>query len=323
MSHAPNYCVKPFVCLAIGLLGWISPLSAVAAEPKDNTAAPTQADIAHDNISASLNSASQWFDNFFSDPRIDAEPAGTLLRLRGSATLTENEGTSYKGKIKLNVVLPNLNNRYHLILSNEADDLKNGSSPATQTAEQLSTKEQATTLGVQYTKHTNRDLIYTNRLSIQYDDGFNPQLLTRLRYPMPVTEKSLLNFTQSFSWEDNDGFGQQNRIDYDYILRENMLLRTTGHGLFSEASHGYEWLAIQQLLTSFSENKAITVGTYLVGETRPQNHVTEYVCFTEYRQSFIKKWLFVELRPEINWQRENNFKMATAFTVTVEARFGE
>ena len=322
MPPVPDSCVKFFFCLAVCLCGWLSPLSAATAEPDHNPTAPTFVDITHGNISTRLNSASQWFDNFFSDPRLDEEPAGTLLRLRGSVTLTEGEGASYKGKVKLNVALPNLKNRYQLILSNEDDDLKNAPDSACKTVERLSAEDQATALGLQYTKRTNNNFVYSNRFSIQYDDGFNPKLRTRGRYTLPVTDKSQFNFTQAFTWENNDGFGQENRIDYEYILRENLLLRTTGQGLFSEASHGYEWLARQQLLASFSEKKALTFGTYIVGETRPQNHVTEYVCFTEYRQRFIKKWLFFELRPELNWQRENHFKAATAFTVTVEARLG-
>ncbi len=323
MPTTPARRFTPLLVLTLFLLGSTFSFAADKESAQAEPATETLVDTTHSSISAGLNSASQWFDDFFGDPRIDEEPAGTMLRLRGSTIMTEAEGVSFKGKIKLNVELPNLKSRYQLILSNEDDDLSAEAASGTQSPERPGVQDKGTSLGLQYTKRTNQNLIYSNRVSIDYEDGLNPQLKTRLRYTLPVSEASQFNFTQALTWENNEGFGQENRIDFDYTLNDQMLLRTTGNGLFSESSNGYEWLALQQLLTSFSHKKAMTFGSYVRGETRPQNHVTEYVLFTEYRQSFIKKWLFFELRPEINWQREHQFKAATAFTLTLEVRFGE
>ena len=138
-----------------------------------------------------------------------------------------------------------------------------------------------------------------------------------------MSKRSKFNLTQAVFWEKSEGFGQQNRLDFDYILTGDMLFRTSGSGLFSESSSGYEWLALQHLQASVGRKKAITVGAYLSGETRPHNHVTKYGIFTEYRQSFKKEWLFFELLPEISWPREHGFKSVAAFTLTLEVRFGD
>ena len=325
MPPTPTLNPVIFLCLVLCLFFSASPLH---AEPRENDGieqeqkAPTYVDKTHAGISERLHSASQWFDNFFNDPRIDAEPAGTRLRLRGSTTMEEGDGLSFSGKVKANVELPNLERRSQLIISNEDDDLRQDSDPESPSSDRLSLDEPSTAVGLQYTKRARKNFIYSNRLSVRLDDGLNPRLRTRGRYTLDVTESSLINLTQSFFWERVDGFGQENRIDYDYLLTKRNLLRTTFRGVFSETSNGYEWVASQQLLSSFSHKKALSTGAFVVGETRPDNFVTDYVIYTDYRPSFIKKWLFFELRPEVNWQREKDFKATLAFTFTLEVRFG-
>jgi len=280
-------------------------------------------DKTHHGISVRLIAASQWFDNFFNDPRVDEEPAGTLLRLRGSATRTEGEGMSYKGRVKARLELPNLKNRYHLIFSSEDDDLKIPTKESTEAVNRVNNRqEEQTSLALQYTKRILDNFVFSHRLSIRIDKGLNPRLRTRARYIQPVTEKSLMSLTQSLFWEYEDGFGQENRIDFDYFIENNFLMRSTATGLYSEVSSGYEWLGMQQALFSFSDKRAITFGAYVRGETQPDNYLTEYVLFTEYRQNILKKWLFYEILPEIKWPREEKFSSVFAITATLEIRFG-
>ena len=324
MPQALGSTPKLLLCLTLCLFCWVSPLYAEQSkgdEFPDEPTVPTKVDMTHRDITERLHGASQWFDNFFNDPRIDSEPAGTRLRLRGSTTMEEGEGLAFKGKIKVNVELPNLENRYHLIISNERDNLREETDPNVPSQDRLETDE-STSIGLQYTKRTKKNFVYSNRLSVRWDDGPDPRIRTRGRYTLDLTERSLLNLTQAFFWEKVDGFGQENRVDYDFLLTKNNLLRTTFSGVYSEVSNGYEWIIMQQLLSSLSHKKALSLGAFVVGETKPDNVVTDYVLFTEYRQSFIKKWLFFELRPEINWPQEKDYKANFLFIFTLEVRFG-
>lgn len=320
MTHAH---FSTCLLLAISLL--VLPVSVLAKTVNyaNEPTVPTRTDMTHMTITERLNLLTQSFDNFFNDPRIDEEPAGSRVRLRSSITTTEYAGVSVKGRVKANIELPNLKSRYHLILSNDDDNLSETEDANPQATARLSAEEQSTSLGLQYTKRPKQNLIYSTRFSLRLDDGINPGLKSRIRYTVPVSKRAKFNLTQAVFWEKSEGFGQENRLDLDYILSGNILFRTSGIGLFSESSSGYEWAARQQLQASVGRRKAITVGASLRGETRPHNYVTKYNIFTEYRQSFIKKWLFLELLPEISWPREHGFKSVAAFTLTLEVRFGD
>lgn len=289
-------------------------------DTQEEAGEPTLVDKTHQGISESLAAPSRWFDNFFSDPRTDEEPAGTFLRLRGSMISEEGEKLSFKGKAKARLRLPNLKRRFHLILSSEDEDLRDETLKDARSNRELAEREE-TSLALLYTQKRSSTFSLTHQVGLDLEDGLNPRVRSRVRYSIPIARESILTLAQAAYWEDDEGFGEESRIDYDFPLSNKKLLRATGRGLFSESSNGYEWLSMLQWLQSFSHKKALAVGSFVAGETRPQNHVTEYDAFIKYRQKIIKKWLFVELKPEAKWSRENDFKVAGIFTLTFEVQF--
>ncbi len=282
---------------------------------------PTFVDQTHQEISESLVGLTRWFDKFFQDPRFDEEPVGTFLRLRGSIIAEEGEKLSFKGRAKARLQLPGLKRRFHLILSSEDEDLRDEALKDARVDRELAEFDEKN-LALQYTQKRSTRFSLTHRVGLDFDDGPTPRIRSRIRYAIPIADESLLTLTQAIFWKRSEGFGEESRIDYDFPLSDKKLVRATGRGLFAEESNGYEWLGMLQWLQSFSHKRALAIGSYVAGETRPQNLVTEYDAFIKYRQRIIKKWLFVELKPEVKWARENDFKSAGIFTLTLEAQFG-
>lgn len=281
---------------------------------------PTFVDQTHQEISESLVGLTRWFDKFFQDPRFDEEPAGTSVRLRGSVISEEGEKLSFKGRAKAHLKLPNLKRRFHLVLSSEEDDLRDETLKDARINRKL-TERDKNNLALQYTQERSALFSLTHRVGLDFNDGPTPRVRSRVRYSIPIADESLLTLTQAVFWKSSEGFGEESRIDYDFPLSEKKLIRTTGLGLFSEESNGYEWLGMLQWLQSFSHKRALAIGGFVAGETRPDNDVTEYDIFFKYRQRFLKKWLFVEFKPEVNWARDNNFESSGIFTLTLEAQF--
>jgi hypothetical protein len=312
------------VWLFIGL--WLScaaPRQGYPAEPQlpQETAGPSRLDAAHANIGRGLSIVAIWFDSFFSDPQFEEETATTLLRLRSSGTLTEGEGMSYGTQVKVRLQLPYLKERFHLIISSEdSDDPIAAPVGPPRTAEQRTTD---TSVALQYRKQRSNRFSFSHQVGLDLDGGPNPQVRSRARYVIPIADQSSLKLSQAVFWERQEGFGEESRIDYDVLLSQQALLRATARGLFSESSAGLEWLSMLQWLNSLSKKRALALGAYTQGETRPANHVTEYGLFVRYRQALIKPWFFVELKPELYWPRDRGFRSITAATLTFEIQFGE
>ncbi|MEJ2470091.1 MAG: hypothetical protein P8Y96_03115 [Desulfuromonadales bacterium] len=316
--------VKGILGLSVLLLGalLLSDVSCWAVQDEtEPTVAPSLIDRTHQAISQRLAAPSIWFDHFFQDPRVDEEAAGTFIRLRGSLIVEESAGVSFDGKIKARLRLPNLNRRFHLIFSSD-EDRRRDKYLVDPSLEGQPTKEK-TTVALEYTQTSRRQLNLSHRLRLDWDHGPNPQLRSRVRYSMPVAGSTLLVLTQAVFWENQEGFGEETRIDYDIPMDATRLVRLTGNGFFSESSQGYEWLGMVQWLQSFSRQRALAVGSYAIGQTRPQEEVTEYDLFARYRRQVAKPWLFIELTPELRWRREDDFNATALFTLTLEVQFGK
>lgn len=312
----------PFCGLLTFLLTITSTPACFAADDEPDPANSTLIDRTHRGISESLSAPARWFDNFFHNPRIEEEPAGTFLRLRGSIIAEEDEKLSYTGKAKARLRLPNLKRRFDLILSSEDENLRDETLKDARINRELAARGE-TSLALQFTQTRSTELTLTHQVGLDLEDGLNPRIRSRVRYAIPIADESIMTLAQAIYWENEEGFGEESRVDYDLPLRKDMLLRATGQGFFSESSNGYEWLGMLQWLQSFSHKKALAVGSYVAGETRPQNQVSEYDAFLKYRQRIIKKWLFVELRPEVKWSREKDFKATGIFTLTFEVQFDD
>jgi len=308
------------------LLSFIFSATPAMAE-QETTPQVSFLDLGHKKISSSLAAPSRWFDRFFYNPRLDDNPrlseesAGTSLRLRGSIIAEEGEDLRSAGKVKARLRLPSLERRFHLILSSEDETLPDESledSPIYQEPD----RNDETSLALQYTQERSTEFNLTHRARLHINKNeLNPQLLSRLRYSIPVAEESILTLAQSLFWVNEDGFGEETRLDYDHPPSSRTLLRTTVEGIFSEASNGYEWLTMVQWLQSFSNKRALAVGAYVTGETRPQNLVIDYGTFLKYRQRIAKKWIFFEVKPELNWHREDNFHPVGILTLSLEVLF--
>ncbi|MDH3998455.1 MAG: hypothetical protein OET90_06410 [Desulfuromonadales bacterium] len=312
-----NHLIRTLLILAI----WASSCFA-DHEQSQQEQEPDFMDETHEMISEQITAPSIWFDEFFQDQRTDDEPAGTLVRLRGSMIVEEGEGVDFDGNIKARLKLPNLKRRFHLIFTSEDDELGSKTVKDARIDEELG-ESKSNTLALQYTQKRTAKVNVSHRVRVETDGGLNPQVRSRVRYRKPLTEQTVLTLEQAVFWEDEDGFGAESRFDFDYLLDDKELIRTSARGVMSEESDGLEWAARLQWLKSFSHKRAVSVAAYTVGETEPKSEVTEYGTFVKYRQRIYKEWLFVEVKPEVNWQRKNDFNSSGKMTLTLEIQFGK
>jgi len=309
--------------LCFSLFFFLLPFDLHANHEPEVPSPPTLIDQTHQEISDRLTSTSRWFDDFFSDPRSDEEIADTLIRLRGSTSLIDGEGLQSDGQFKILLNLPNLERRFHLILSSEEDDIHDQPLNDTQTAPENHGTNSNTSLALQYTQERSSSFSLIHRLTATLENSFNPQLRSRVRYSLPIGDQSLLNLTQAVFWEKLDGFGEESRVDLDVPNGDHRLFRATAIGVIAETSQGLEWLTMLQWLRTLNHRQAYSIGAFMVGETRPRNLLTGYNLFFKYRQNFIKKWIFFEVIPEVYWPRERDFKTTGALKLILEIQFGK
>jgi hypothetical protein len=101
------------------------------------------------------------------------------------------------------------------------------------------------------------------------------------------------------------------------------LLRWANAGTVSQKSGGLEWATELSLQRQLSPGSGVTLAGAVNGDTRPSAQAEIYRILTRYRRNVLRPWLFLELEPEVFWQRNDGggHPAAPAFTFRVEVSF--
>lgn len=278
-------------------------------------------DRSHSYLSQRLCEPAAWFDGFFGDDRaLEETPVGTFFRFRTSARWDETEGTGFGLQVRANVVLPGISERVRLLVRQDEDvSGEFGQGPA------VGDRTDRTRLGLRF--------LGTERARSRFDvdatvrvasTGLNPRVRGRYRHVRGLTKRTLARATQTAFWELEDGFGTTSRLDWEWLLDRDRLLRWTGEGTFSEASQGVDWRSSVIDFRQLDTRTALRSEVGAFGYTRPRFEVEEYFAAVRFRRQFLRHWLFFEVQPEHAWpldpdtgQRRRDWR----FTLTLEVQF--
>jgi len=265
-------------------------------------------DETHALVEQELGGMTGWVDSFFGDERdVDPAPAASGLRWRNDLRLDDRRRVAVRTRLRASLELPALERRLaraSLVLTGESladpgrgisDDPAAAGLTPTLRAEQASLD-----LRFQLWKRGGTVVDAGPGLGLRWP--LEGHLAARLRLPLGPGLGFSARVTQVLFYSTRDRFGGTADLDVDRPLAEHLLLRWRNRGLLSEVSRGLEWGSELGLAYDLT---ALRLGLYLAGAlsgaTRPVNEVTLYRTFLRVRRDVWRRWLFVEVEPEIFW----------------------
>lgn len=250
--------------------------------------------------------ANLWFDGLFGGEP-DVENARQISgRVEVSTLYTDFEGFDPKVRLRLRYDLPNLENRANLFLGREdedefIEDRKEGFAVRSSVFD-LETEERWLA-GLGYSPPgrwgNKADFRVGGRLKTAPEIFFQG----RYRHHIFVGEKSVWRFRETLFWENRDGFGTTTKIDYDRVLRSDLLLRLDNVGTISEATPGLAWRSTMLLYHNLRKSRAVAGEVFLRGSTDAEVPLREYGTRAIYRRPMGKPYLFGELIAGYTWPR--------------------
>jgi hypothetical protein len=273
-------------------------------------------DTSHTYVVQRADNIAEWMNNFFGDVRAEEEAPYSTLRLRFEQEWDEVDKFDSDVKLRGKVYLPQLNERISLLFSDE-DTGKTGRDDLL-----IDDKDRPddVTLQVRATE-TDRSRV-DFRLGIR--SSGHPKASVRYKYDHPISDKLIGTYSEELLYLGDDGFSARTRVEFDRILREDLLLQWHNRTDWWEELSGLTWDTSLSLDKKLSDKKVI--GTFIGanGRTKPDNRVDNYQIGLRYRQNIFREWLFFEMQPSYRWSKfypERQRETAVVVLFRLEAVF--
>jgi hypothetical protein len=287
-----------------------SPPGSPDAAQQPSAEGSTWIDDFHRRLEGGLTDLTEVLDGAFGeDRRLDLEHPGTYLRWRNELRVDDGGKWSPRTSARASLQLPALKRwgkRLQLVFSGESkgdptirrleDPGDPGFSP--------SVRAQQANLELR------NDFFRTPETVVQAAAGVRLRLpfeyfgALRFRRRLDLGWKVTLRFTQQGSWTNREGFGEKTQLDFDRPVAAHTQVRWNNAGFVTEESRGYEWATELGLAHQFVPVRTAGYLAFALTGFRLPNEKAEvqlYRLFTRVRRDVWRRWLFVELEPEIGW----------------------
>ena len=262
-------------------------------------------------------------DRFFGDDRHFQESNKSVLQLDLTRVTGYNGDGLYvlSGRAKLD--LPNTEERLHLTIESDADQ----NLSTDQSRSQQATTKRSTVQSIAAALRFER--IYDERWHFSTDTGLQFQgtattPFTRARGSVTGTLGSWhTKASETVFWFNTIGAGETTRFDIERLLNEPLLFRVSSNATWLHDLQNFDLRQDLSLFHSWDERTALLYQASVLGISKPQTHVTDYVLLVSYRYRLHRDWLFLELDPQLHFPANKRFHTSPALMMRLEMLFDE
>jgi hypothetical protein len=270
----------------------------------------------------------RWFDHLFGSKHDFPEEQVNGLVLMGFE-YREYDGFDPRGRFRVRAPLPNLNERWDVIVGREnEEEFVSDTAPRDQTLYNPGLSrddDNEWLLGLGHRKKNRRKgLDYSVGVRV----GAPPNLYGKVQYyyNRQFTEKTDLGFRQTLFWRTDEGLGTTSRANLTHQASSKDVLRWEGVATVSDDTEGMKWYAAQTWYHQLQGKNAISLQAFARGETDEEVALRDYGLNLMWRQPFTRDWMFLAMGPNITWPRTYRYEereLSLGFSLWVEMEFGD
>lgn len=271
----------------------------------------------------------RWFDGLFGE-EVDYPEDQVNGLLTVGAAWEEYDGLDSRLRLRVRAPLPNMNNRFDLILGRGDDE---AFIEDTETQNEVFYNPGLVNRGQE-----DSWLLGLGARSRGGHKGWDWSVGVRLRAPPEPYVKAQwfyykqygdaadLRFRQTFFWRSEDGFGSTSRGDYAWAVNSQDVLRLEGVVTVSEVTLGTQWFIGHTWYHLLGDRSAFSLLSFAEGETDAEVPLREYGFRLVWRRPFTRDWMYLSVGPTATWPRffnDEKRELSLGFGVWVELEFGQ
>jgi hypothetical protein len=275
-------------------------------------------DAWHDRWSSNVITSARYIDRFFADPKLDDESNDTRIKLSLGMRIKEGEDPKAVTRANLRLQLPGTSRKLKLVFEDlvESDD---PSGPRDIISDVSDSRPDAS-LRYNLRKKKNYKIDVDAGVRI----GSADQVFTRVRLDrrFNVSDTLKLRTTESVRWWSADGWVSLTQFEIDKQIRWDWLFRSKSELEWAEEETGVKPMQTFSVTHAVSRHRAYRVDVGGIWPEAPD--VTEanyFVNFTS-RRRIHRDWLYLEIKPGVEFPQEDNYNARFYFTVQFDIILG-
>jgi hypothetical protein len=301
------------------------PPASLSPEPTASEEGEGIVEAMYQHISRRFLGTAVWLDSFFGDERYEAESNRSQLKIRFEAFQEYGTGMDYRRpNLDLRLVLPQLRHKTRLVISGDptVDYDAAAAQPSTPSGQPQPGGTGSVTTALQYFPLETQKSNVSIRAGLKLQGGRLELLLgPRYRYLVHLGPWDF-RFTQEVVWTTDVGWQSRTRFDYERPILHGLFFRSSLEGLWTEQVSGYPYALSFLLDQPLDLKRAVRYEWINSFQTRPSNELVEELFLFRYRQQLWKKWMFLEIAPQVRFPRDRGFEFTPGILFRLEIIFG-
>ncbi len=239
----------------------------------------------------------------------------------------EFDGWNPKVRFRVDVPLPQLNERYRLFLGRLNPDEfvtetldSSGAFPRRGRFE-----EDETLAGLVYSQTPRPGGRFSASAGARVRSPLDPYIKGSYRYERMLSDNARFRIRETVFWRNSEGFGLTSRVDVEKDFGPRWYMFWTASATISEESEGARGYSALTLMHVPRERRSISARILIEGETDAPVTVRDVGVQVAYRRNISRDWLVLEVRTDLMWPKDyawQSRKPSWGFGVGFEMYFG-
>ena len=277
-------------------------------------------DKPHKIISSGVDIFAKNIDEFFSNDKTFYEASGTFLRVRADAIVKESGVIGYEGDVKLKLRLPNTKKKLKFTLESDVNERPDDLVSQPENTPIAAIKEDDYFAGLQATLGRKEEWQFKPSIGLRLssDIEFYFKFRAKRKYEF---DKWSVRWHETPFWFESSGWGIDSYLELNNKVTNDALFRASTFARWTNETEQFELSQIFSMYHTISKRRAISYSVGVYGVSEPTVFATHYLLGLTYRQNIHKDYLFVELIPQIKYEKTNDFHADHSIILRLEMVF--
>jgi hypothetical protein len=172
-------------------------------------------------------------------------------------------------------------------------------------------EEDQTLLGIRFLE-PKRDGSFEADAGLRIQSPLDPFVKAGYRHDITTLAGVLVTIRETAFWQNSEGVGLITALNLERFLEDAWVVRMAASGTISEKSEGVRGYSAVTAYRDLPGRRAFGAQVFTTGEFDAAVPLGEYGARVAWRQSVLRDWLVLEIRPSVTWPKEDPVQPRTA-----------